>query len=255
MDEMKNPNNPAAFLAEELETRKKRNPGYSLRAFAKSLDMSPAQVSQLLNGKRNFTPAMLSKLSEALRLSPKEERELITQAALAKSSIESVAIKKHKIKEDEFQLIAQWYHFAILSLSKIKNAKADSYWISHRLGITVNEAREALARMTRMGVLAEGKELKQIVEPISVVSETPSRAIQQYHRRILHLAADKIESVPVEKRDYSAMTMAADPTKIDQARKIIEKFQDEMADVLQNKNAKEVYVISCQLFPLESERK
>jgi uncharacterized protein (TIGR02147 family) len=220
------------------------------------LGLSPAQVSQLLNGKRNFTPAMLSKMSEALRLSPKEERELITQAALAKSSVEISATKKHLIKEDEFQLVAQWHHSAIISLSKLKSAKHDPCWISQRLGISVNDAREALARMIRMGVLAEGKELKQIADLVNVVSETPPRAVQQYHRRILHLAAEKVESVPLTRREYSAMTIAVDPSKIEHARKIIEKFQGELAHVMQNKNSrKEAYVISCQLFPLEGEKK
>lgn len=216
--------------------------------------MSAAQVSQLLNGKRNFTPAMLTKMSEALRLSPKEERELITQAALAKSSHAVIETKKHLLKEDEFQLISQWYHAAIISLSKIKGAKHDPHWISQRLGISVQESREALARMIRLGVITESKNLKQLTVDTSVETDIPPRAIQDYQRRMLSLASERIESTPLAKRNFSAVTMAVDPSKLARAYKIIERFQDEMACSLQTKNVKEVYVISCQLFPLESKK-
>ena len=43
------------FLKMELDSRIKKNPSYSLRSFAKSLNISHAALSQILNGKRNLT--------------------------------------------------------------------------------------------------------------------------------------------------------------------------------------------------------
>ena len=40
------------WLTLVLEERKVRNPKYSLRAFAQHLDLSPAQLSLILSGKR-----------------------------------------------------------------------------------------------------------------------------------------------------------------------------------------------------------
>jgi uncharacterized protein (TIGR02147 family) len=160
-------------------------------------------------------------------------------------------MKKRALQEDEFRLVSEWYHFAILSLGKIRGAKADPFWISDRLGITPTEAKEALSRLRRLDILEEGTSLKQKSAPLNVVSESPSRAIQAYHQQILNLAQDKLSKVPVEKRDYSAITFPADSTKIAEARKMVERFQDRLAEFLYTPNAKEVFVLACQLFSLE----
>ena len=83
------------------------------------------------------------------------------------------------------------------------------------------------------------------------MSEIPSSAIQAYHQRILELAADKLRNAPPDKRDFSAMTLAADPARLPQARKMIEEFQDKLTQFLLTPHAKEVFVMSCQLFSLE----
>lgn len=239
------------LLKNELEERKKKNSRYSLRAFAQSLGISAAQLSQLLSGKRNLTPEVLRQIAEALHLSPEEERSLLTQMFLGEQGSRSEAKQKRQLEEDEFRLISDWYHYAILSLGKVRGAKADPFWIADRLGISPTEAREALARLRRLEILDEGKTLKQKSAPLNISSKVPSRAIQAYHRRILGMAMDKMADVPVEKRDYSAMTFAADPTKIPQARKMVEDFQDRLADFLQTPNSKEVFILACQLFSLE----
>ncbi|WP_374078805.1 TIGR02147 family protein [Bdellovibrio bacteriovorus] len=245
------PQDAVQLLQEELTQRKQRNPRYSLRAFAQSLGISPAQLSQLLSGKRSFTADMLGQIAKSLHLSPEEERYLVTQTLLPKTLSSVQEKEKRQLAEDEFRMISDWYHFAILSLGKIKNAKTDPFWISDRLGITVVEAREALDRLKRLNVIEDSKTLKRKANPLNVMSEVPSRAIQSYHHKILTLALEKLPVTPLEKRDYSAMTFAADPAKIPQARKMVEEFQDRLAEYLQTPNAKEVFVVACQVFSLE----
>lgn len=244
-------NDAITLLRDELARRKERNGSYSLRAFAQSLSISPAQLSQLLSGKRNFTSEVLGQIARSLHMSPEEERSLLTQTLLDKARTPSVERAKRQLQEDEFRIISEWYHFAILSLGKIRGAKADPYWISDRLGISVSEARTALERLRRLEIIEDGKLLKQKIAPLNVVSEVPSRAIQAYHQSILQMALQKMPQIPLEKRDYSAMTFAADPAKIPQARKMVEEFQDRLAEFLQTPNSKEVFVIACQLFSLE----
>ncbi|MGZ3797873.1 MAG: TIGR02147 family protein [Pseudobdellovibrionaceae bacterium] len=242
------------LLKEELETRKKRNPQYSLRAFAQSLSLSPAQLSQLISGKRNYTAPVLAQIAKNLNLSPDQERHLLTSTLLPSREARH-QVEKRQLDEDQFRMISEWYHFAILSLGKIRGAKADPFWISDRLGISVSEAREALSRLKRLEIIEDSKMLKQKSATLNISRETPSRAIQAYHQKILSLAFEKLNTVLLEKRDFSAMTFAADAKKIPQARKMIEDFQDQLADFLQTPNAKEVFVIACQLFSLERTEK
>ncbi len=50
-------------------------------------------------------------------------------------------------------------------------------------------------------------------------------------------------------RDMSFMTMAIDPVKLPEIKKMVRKFQDELADFIDKGDKKEVYEICMQIFP------
>lgn len=236
------------LLQEELQRRKDKNPAYSLRAFAKSLSMSPAQLSQLVSGKRPLTLKTFEKVARELMLSPIEKKRALE--ALAQSVAQELHPNNLQMKEDEFRLVSDWYHFAILSLTKVKGAKKDPVWIAKRLGIAIIDAKLAVERLERMGVLSPGETFKQITEPIRVLSEVPSQAIQKWHRQMISMATEKLSHVPVDRRDYSGMVMAIDPKNLPRAKKAIEDFQEELVSLMEQGEPTEVYAMSCQLYPL-----
>lgn len=244
-------NYASALLKKELDQRKQKNPRYSLRSFAKNLGMSPAQLSQLISGKRRFSTESLRQVSEHLRLSPEQASVLFSRTLLPAHISNPDEQRRKLLAEDEFRTIADWYHFAILSLGKIRGAKADPFWIADRLGITPTEAREALARLVRLGILEDGKILKQIAPPLNIVSEIPSAAIQSYHHRVLNLAQEKLRDTPPARRDFSTITLATEASKIPEIRNMIEEFQDRLAAFAEPGNSQEVFIFACQFFSLE----
>src|SRR2546421_309690 len=66
------------FLQSILVERCKKNSNYSLRAFAKSLRIDHATLSQILRGKRSLSEATKQKLGEALGLGPAEMEKFKT---------------------------------------------------------------------------------------------------------------------------------------------------------------------------------
>ncbi len=238
------------FLDQEFKARQSRNPSYSLRAFARSLEVSPAQLSQILSGKRNLTLKTIHRISSRLSLSPLEKENFLKDWSTQKESHE--IRQKRVLQDDEFKIISDWYHFAILSLAQIKESSTNSLWIAERLGISVWQAKEAVQRLQRMGILGPGPKLEQITEPLSVVSDVPSEAIRGYHQKILNKAQEQLENVPVDERDYSAMTFSVSKKNIKRYRNLIEKFQDDLTKVARPSAEDEIYVISCQLFPLQT---
>lgn len=64
-----------SFLKQELDRRKEKNPFYSLRAFARDLEMSPQMVSQLLRGKRHLSVISVSKVADKLKYTQEEKRD------------------------------------------------------------------------------------------------------------------------------------------------------------------------------------
>ena len=107
-----------AYLKAELKRRQERNPCFSLRSFAKWLNISPAQLSQMMSGKRTVTGKTLGKVSERLGLSPVERLQFM-QASFP-DFVENGAAESIALSEDQFRLISDWYHLAILSLTELR---------------------------------------------------------------------------------------------------------------------------------------
>lgn len=55
-----------ALLAQELARRQSRNLRYSLRAFARDLQLSPSFLCQILSSKRGFSSKSAERISSAL---------------------------------------------------------------------------------------------------------------------------------------------------------------------------------------------
>jgi transcriptional regulator with XRE-family HTH domain len=243
------------FICQEYALRKKRNPNFSLRAFARWLDISPGQLSQMMTGKRTITPETLKKIGQRLGLSPAEKKLLMSSLMKDHGFIEGGEIKSGlNLKDDQFRLIADWYHIAILSLSKIKGAQADPRWVARRLGISMEEAHGALLRLQRLGLIETKPVFRQICEAMDIVSEIPSEAIRKYHKQNLALASEKLELVSLELRQFQSLSMLLNPSSLKLFKKLIDDFLAEAAVAAEsNQNpssAVEVYNLNVQLFPV-----
>lgn len=239
------------FLTQEFLKRKERNPNFSLRSFAKWLDISPAQLSQMMTGKRPITLNSLKKIGLRVGLSPLEQKNLLTSLLKQKKMLAPDQDKKIiHMQEDQFRVISDWYHFAILSLTQIKGAQSDPRWIARRLGINVDEANQALMRLQRLGIIQLKPTFKQIGEPIQVSSAMPSEAIRKYHKQNLNLAIEKIDTVPVNLREYQSISFPMSPKHVALFKKQIDEFLEQAAELSENTAGSEIYNLNVQLFPI-----
>jgi len=244
------------ILCEELAKRQTKNPSYSLRAFAKSLGVSVTTLSEVINGKRVLSKSSLIKIVDRLYITPEERPSFLLSAM----GINSGHISKNDQSEkkkwinfevDRFRIISDWYPFAILSLAKIRPNKADPGWIASRLGISKSEASGAIERLLRLNLIEIiGESIVRTSEPLYVGDQVPSSFIRKYHRQNLENAMNSLEQDPIEVRDFSSITIAADPNRIEEARKLIREFREKMSCYLENDEKKEVYNLSIQLFPV-----
>lgn len=239
------------LMFSEFMKRKTRNPRYSLRAYAKWLGLSPAQLSQMLTGKRPVTLKSLKLISNRLELSPIEKKQLASGFLINElTDQESEAKKKLKLKEDQFRLISDWYHLAILGLAQIKPSSSDPRWVAQRLGIGVEQAHQGLLRLERLGLLQTKPTLKQLGNPLEVVSETPSEAIRKYHKQNLNLALEKIETVTLANRQFQSISLPINPKNLEEYKLLIDDFLEKATLLAKKHSSTEVYHLNVQLFPV-----
>ena len=57
-----------------------------------------------------------------------------------------------------FKIISDWYHYAILELTELKEFESDINWISQRLGISKIEAHMGIKRLKNIGLMVEDED-------------------------------------------------------------------------------------------------
>jgi transcriptional regulator with XRE-family HTH domain len=114
-----------AILTAELDRRRAANPRYSLRSFARDLDVDHSTLSQILRGKRRLTGRVVRAFGRRLRLAAPQIAELC----------------------------ALEHEAAVLSALARPNFHADSRWIATMVGIPLDEVNVTIQRLLRKRIV------------------------------------------------------------------------------------------------------
>lgn len=246
-------------IRSHLEALQRKNPAFSLRAFARKLSLSPSALSEIINGKRKVSKKMADRLIEKLCLEPIEAQELknLFQPQAQHNTSPSVLSKYKnqiqflKLNADQFSLISEWTHFAVLSLMETAGFVSDLNWISQRLSLTVAETQKVLNRLVDLNLVAKKyNKYKPTQEQLITSDDIANQAVRKAHYEDLKLAEKVLDQCPVELRDFTAVTLAVDSTKIAEAKKMIRDFQDSLTQFLEDGKKDEVYKMTFYIYPL-----
>lgn len=244
------------YLQEELILRCKKNPAYSLRSFAKSLDISPSFLSKVLNGQRRITDSVFAKLANNLSLDL-STIEKFKSTDVAQTSQE---IELQHIQLEYFKIISDWYHYAIIELTLVSDFQNSAEWISARLGITTNQTKAAIDRLLALDLLIlENGHLKPTSGGNTTTkNEFTALAFKKMQNDLLELATKSLWNDPIEMRDHTSICMAMNTADIPEIKKKLTKMRREICSHLERKErgpADQVYNLSLSFFPLTKESK
>lgn len=245
-----------AWLQAELVERCRKNPRYSLRSFAASLDMDASSLLKIISGKRSPSAKTIEKICDRLSCSP-TQRDHFLKKSKVKKVIEPTLSKEdfHLMAEDAYECMTHWYYSAILELTYVENFTDDPKWIARSLGITVTEVNIAIERLKRLGLVsdAEGKLVKTHRSLTNFVPGLSTSSHREYQRQIISKAVTAIDESGPEEKDITSMTMAIDESKLPEARKIIAKFRRELCAYLEDGTQSRVFNLAIQLYPISKQ--
>jgi uncharacterized protein (TIGR02147 family) len=251
-------------IQSELDRRIQKNHSYSLRAFARALRLEPGALSQFLSGKRIPSLKASQKILQALDLSVEDRKAFLSslvkrhQARGLKRlspALRSIEIEEPRkvISADAFRIIGDWYHYALLLLAETEGFKADNRWVASRLGISQMEAKFAFDRLQDLKLLQKVDGKWRFVDQ-DITTEDKSLttpALKRRQKQVLEKAIEALENDPIETRSMTGMTMAIDPEKIPEAKKLISEFNRKMSKFLETGKKSEVYELQISLFSLQ----
>lgn len=162
---------------------------------------------------------------------------------------------------DTVSLIADWYHFAILELTRLEEFRGDSRWIARVLDISVDEVNMALQRLIRLDLLemtpADGWIDKSGDASVGI-DTFPEETVDRLHDQARERSLAAVRGVPISFREHTSITMAVSSKALPRAFELAARFRQQLVELLQEGTADDVYQIEVALFPvtaLKRERK
>lgn len=252
------------FLKDEYERRKSANAAYSLRAFARDLQIPSSKLSQYLKGDCGISVKKAAHLAKHLRLSAVEVELFICSAEAAHSrdpfSRERAAERLQgllsstfsEINMEKFNIIRDWYHLAILELTEIEQFESSIDWLANALGIPKSQVNAAVERLERLGLLVCGPgKWTQTLKDFETPSDFSSRAIRDFHHQMIGLADSRFEDIPLAKREIGSVLFGIDQELVPELKKLIRQFQKEAAGLAERSQKKNsLYALNLQFLPL-----
>ncbi|SMF71265.1 TIGR02147 family protein [Pseudobacteriovorax antillogorgiicola] len=235
-----------------------------MRSFARDLGVDSGFLSRILKGSRRLSLSKAHSISDKLSLSAKDRERFLYLVRLAlidddedlKRSIER-QLQRHSepqsvLGASSFKVISKWYHYAILELTFKEDFESQPSYISQKLNISQFEAKMAIERMVRLGLLARDSNgsLKKTKSNIGDLC-APSESARCRHKDILEKASRSLEKQSFEEKVQLGATFCIDKKLLPETRQRIQVFLQDLNDFLESGDREEVYEMNVSLFSLE----
>lgn len=246
------------IILSKYEEARAKNPSFSRRAFSKRLGLSAGAISEIFNGQRRVSLKLAEKIVSKLDLDPQERSELFSyfpkrnRRKKINQSEDKVESNYLQLSADQFHVIGDWYHFAILTLLDTEDFRSEPSWIAKRLNLSISTVETALDRLVRLEVLSrnENGDLQKSEIKYRTTDDISNISVKKAHKQYLEKAQDILNTLPVNERDFTSLMFPLNAEDLPRAKEMIRKFQDDLAAEFSTKGKKDVYQICMQLFPL-----
>ena len=257
-------NSVQEFLNFELNLRKSSNTGYSLRAFARDLGISRSRLSEILSGKGGVSLDYAKGILQNLKLSEREEELFLILAKRdhgKSKKLRHLGEEEYKefcetnrysqLQSEEFRVISDWYHFAIMAIMELDDFDGSIGFIHSKIDLDPATVENAIERLSSLGFVSFEKN-KYFLQAMNLKTSSGirSRAIQSSHKQKLKHVENCLDTVPVELRDVTSITMSVSKDRLPEAKERIKNFRRELASFLEGGEKDSVYDLNIQLVPV-----
>lgn len=246
--------------------RNAANQRYSLRAFARDLDMEPAQLSRILSCKQKLSAGKAHSVAEKLFESPVEREyfvSLVEAATARREKARHEAESKvrrleqesasQELPADSLRSFSSWLHVAILDLAELVPISGGQHARAARLlGVSGLEAKLAIESLLQAGLLIPRKgRLRKCAERLRTSSGIPSAVIRSLHKQLIGKALEAIDTQSVEERYLSAKTLTIARADLPKVRALIDELNRKLGELAAAPGKKnELYQVNLQAFRL-----
>lgn len=262
------------FLIKYSEYKKSQNHRWSYQSWALKMGLkNNTSILKILNGQREAGKEIQSKIAVYFSFNPDEEKYFASLVTLSKSkndptksSVIRDTIKKKfnivtrlTIDDKIFSALSHWIHTTIRQCTKIKNFDYSVENLKNNLiaDLPSYKIENSVNTLKDLGLIHIDVDNDKTIWTkkdvgLATTDDLRSESIQNYHQNILALTKLALEEVPVELRDFSAITLAVKSTDLPRAKKFLREMEDDFCEKfdVKNNDGDQVYQLNVQLFPI-----
>ena len=254
------------ILRRELLQRCNRSPKYSQRSFAKFLGLSSSRLNEVLHGKKGLSHLAAVQITRRLGFSASESAHFcdlvdsvharsaqVRQLAQARLERNTDHVARTILSEDTFKVVADWHHLALLELLRLPREDARPESLAKRLGIHSSTVKDALERLRRLDLVVETKGKWRPKAETSVLGDTSSAAIANFHKQVIDKALASLTFQPAEKTEFSSTIMTIKDDQLPLAKAMIKQFWKNFCQAIDTTPGhNDLYCLTVQFFSLLS---
>jgi len=264
-----------AFLRDFYSQQKAQGRQFSFRAFAQRAGIRSFNFLQLvMKGQRDLSAQMALHFARGCGLKGPEAEyfcELVAFEQAKTSAERNHAYERlgrfrqfrsaHQLEPAQATYHKNWYMPAVRELVLLPGFVEDPKWIASALrpSISITQAREALATLQELGLLARDEKngrLRQSSALVTTGSGPLGHHVANYHRVMIEQAARALDEVPRGERDVSSLTLCVSAQSFEHIKERIAALRQELLQLAELEGpADRVVQIGLQLFPLSNHTK
>lgn len=241
-------------LQAELARRCARNPRYSLRAFARQLDIDHSTLSQLIRSKRRLTPATIRRLGRELGLAEEETEGYVASQRLLEATADAGRRRGRELTGSLLEVLGDGLSLSLLELTRLDDFRPDVRWVARALGTSTDRIQLALQALMRLELLrmeAPDRWVDRSGDAVVCLEDLGRVALERYADGLRRISAEALRRLPPELRDHSAVTLAVAVDRLPEVRERIARFRRELTELLQDAERRDdVYRLEIAFHPV-----
>lgn len=234
------------ILKDIFVQRVSNNPSYSLRAFARDLDLSVSYLSEVLTSKKILKATYIDQI--ILKLNLDENSATIFKESCLFENKGKSSLKE--ISKEDFNDINDPLVFALLSTFFLEDFVNDIDWISEKLRISKEKCHQLINALVEKDILEikDGQITRKSLNYIVKNFSNPEK-LREFHQKCLFQIDQSLTNMPSEKIHLNHLSFAINPDKISTFREKTDKYLDEIEKLMETGPQKDLYSLAVYLTP------
>ena len=260
------------FLSDHYCAVKKQHPRFSYQAFSQKTGISSkGLLYNVLKGKRHLSKSHIVGMGKALKLNRHQfdyfetlvayncakkiaDKNYYFERLMSIKATGRAAWQPQLVRKEQFEYYSQWYHSVIRSLIGMHGFIGDYEAMARQLypTITPGQVKKSIELLLSLGFIVQKKGNYSIVDrTITTAAEVVSLAVHNFHAQTGGLALTALEKLPLDRRNFSSVTVGISEAMYRDLCKDIEEFRSFILKKIESdQGAENVYQINFQVFPL-----